>query len=102
MHKRNIIITRGCPNGRLAEGARARFNNTVPSHRRIGITVAGNAPHDPLIKKLREEEEIATCPTGMLDGVRTDSIDGEDDFLLFLRAYDATLEWLDEELGGMR
>jgi len=102
MNKRNIIITRGCPHGRMAEGARARFNRTVPYRRRVGIIVANYAPFDPLIQKLRGEKEVAMCPTGQLDGVRIDGLDGEDDYLLFLRAYDATSEWLKEELGGMR
>lgn len=102
MNKRTIIITRGCPYGRMAEGARARFNSRVPPRRRIGIIVANNAPFDPLIQKLRGEKEIAMCPTAMIDGMRVDGLDGEDDYLLFLRTYDATSEWLNDELGGMR
>jgi len=99
MHKRNIIITRGCPHGRIAEAVRSRFNRTVPSPRRIGLVVT-HSTQDLYIKKFREEEEIAVCPTTMFDGVRTEGIDGEDDFLIFLRAMDGTSEWLDEELGG--
>jgi len=101
MYKRNIIITRGCPHGRIAEAVRSRFNITVPPQRRIGLVVTNNNP-DLYIKKFREEEEIAVCPTLMFDGVRTEGLDGEDDYLLFLRVMDASLERLNTELGGMR
>ncbi len=101
MYRRDMIITRGCPHGRIAEAVRPRFNITVPPERRIGLIIADNAPFDPYLKKFRGEKETAMCPTLMFDGIRAEGLDGREDYLLFLRVLDAELERLKEELGGI-